>query len=105
MIKEVIDVDGKGIFDMLTLQDSRWTEMNLQFDALVTEIAANEDDYIYERENADKIGLHAGKCCAKMLEIAKTPQEELFCMINFDIFMGNIMKKIQMNYFIKSIGS
>lgn len=90
-----VNLEGKDTNDLFNISEDRAVEITKEINIVLNEMAGNYKQYSFDRqvENSIKMGIHKGKILARLLQIVKTPQEQvLIIAITHDCI--EIVKKI-----------
>lgn len=93
MIREFLNLKGVGAPEVLNISLDRCEEMQTAWEEMIIEVANEKNKYSYSKHD-DHIGLSVGGCLAKMLESATCEKEEIYCIMNIDIFMDKVVELI-----------
>lgn len=96
MIKELLNLNATDTAEvMFGITTERLEEMNEGLFIAENEIAINHKDYTAPgTEDCPGDGLHVGKALERILQIAKTPQEELAILYAFPTFIDRSIDAI-----------
>jgi len=108
MISELLNFNEKDTYSSIGITTERREEIVRLWEIDITEISANKEDYTFigteeDGENEGETGLHFGKCMKRFLAHAQTPGEEIFSVMNIDIFMHKLMDAMMNSVIADSI--
>lgn len=99
LLEQYLDFTSLGTAEgLFKVKHERYVEMCAEWEEVESEIIRQAADYSFKQEHgpeAGRTGLCAGKALARLMQTAKTPNEELICLYVSHTFIERIIRGIE----------